>query len=39
MLIYNDIFHKGLEFIYLTTTEDPQIGLFLTFLVNSFDLS
>ena len=39
MLIHNDIFHNRLEFIYLTTTEDPQVGLLLIFLVDSLDLS
>ena len=39
MLIHNDIYHEGLEFIYLTTMEDPHVGLFLIFLVNSFNLS
>ena len=39
MFIHNDIFHEGLEFIYLTAMGDPQVGLFLIFLANSFNLS
>ena len=31
MLIHNDIFHEGLEFIYLTAVEDPLVGLFPIF--------
>ena len=33
MLIHNDVFPEGLEFICLTIVEDPQVGLLLIFLV------